>query len=105
METCKVYKGLDIPCKIKGLLSKHFYIVFSCCLLDIAFLCMTLNTLILTWNFTQLIIELCVEIGLLLGVYRFFHQRSNIPKLKINKNEITISNRDLFKNLKNNKNG
>lgn len=37
MDICKVYRGLDSPCKIKGLLSHYFYIVFCAYLVSFVF--------------------------------------------------------------------
>ena len=75
MDICKVYRGLDSPCKIKGVLSHYFYIVFCAlsgelCLcpvfLSVRFCrrelyCPSLWRRSLNWEFRQLF--MCISIG------------------------------------------
>ncbi len=105
MEKCMVYKGLDSPCKIRGLISKYFYIVFAVALIELMLLGMSILTLLQTGNKIDFFMGFFIE-GLILGVlYRFFYKRSNVPKLSNKPIIITITNRDLYKNLNKKKYG
>lgn len=74
MDICKVYRGLDSPCKIKGLLSHYFYIVFCAYLVSFVFVLFSFSSILqkgtvlpflwkqsLNWEFRQLFT--CISIG------------------------------------------
>lgn len=100
METCKTYKGFDLSCKIQGLYSKYFYIVFVSALACAACFLMSFNSFISSWDWVSFLVEILLEVGSLVVVYIIFYRRSNMPKLKLDSTEVTISNRYLYKVLK-----
>ena len=70
MDICKVYRGLDSPCKIKGLLSHYFYIVFCAYLVSFVFVLFSFSSILqkgtvlsflMDWEFRQLF--MCISIG------------------------------------------
>ena len=103
MKNCKVYKGLDTPCKIKGLYSKYFYMMFVAALGAVMFLCMSLSSLLRGSSLFGFVLELLLEIGALCVLYAILYKRFNLPKRQEDYRILTISNRWLFNtlNLKN----
>jgi hypothetical protein len=100
MESCKVYKGLDTTCKIKGLFSKYFYIVFVVALASVMFICMSLSALLRGSSLMGFVIETLMSLVGLGALYGYFYKRSNLPKIKKDFRELTISNRELYRIIK-----
>ncbi|NDV83435.1 hypothetical protein D0T87_15800 [Bacteroides sp. 51] len=105
METCRVYKGLDTPCLIKGVYSQYFYIIFlSCILVGVVFVtnvmaCLKgapISSLLMNTIFSLL------GVGL---VYKYFSKRSHRPKITPDNREITYSNRELYQAINKRKHG
>lgn len=105
MEKCMVYKGLDSPCKIRGLISRYFYIVFAVALIELLFLGMSVITLLQTGNKIDFFMGFFIEVLIFGALCRFCYKRSNVPKLSNKPIMITITNRDLYKNLNKKKYG
>lgn len=105
MEKCKVYKGLDSPCKIKGLISKYFYFVFLGALVGAVFMCMSISSFFQTGDKLSFFMDLFVVIVLLITLYWFFYKRSNLPKINKDRITATITNRDLYIALNKKKHG
>lgn len=100
MKTCKVYKGLNSPCKIKGLTSRYFYIMAILSMLACVFLYLSVSSAFNTGDIFSLGVDALLIIGSLVIIYNYLYKRSNVPKIRIDKGEYTISNRDLYKTLK-----
>lgn len=100
MDRCKVYKGLDSPCKIKGLIAKYFYIVFALALLGGVILCMSISSLASTGSLSGFLTDLFFVLGTLIVLYIFFSKKSKQLKIKDDKRILTISNRSLYNALK-----
>lgn len=105
METCKVYKGLDTPCMIKGVLSRYFYIVFSAFLLSFVFVLISFSSMLSDGTIISFLGEAFFEFGMPIGLYVVFYKRSNKSKIKKNSQVVTISNRELYRALNQRKNG
>ena len=87
MDICKVYRGLDSPCKIKGVLSHYFYIVFCAYLVSFVFVLFSFSSILQNGTVLSFLVEAVIELG--------------IPTVKIRKDNrvITISNRGLYRAL------
>ena len=102
MERCKVYKGLDSPCRIKGLLTRFFYIMFIMRIMSIGAFIMCLIELMETGDMGSFIMGVVILVGILAVCQRIFYRRSNIPKVKMDKVIYTVTNREIY-NVINNK--
>lgn len=105
MEKCKVYKGLNSPCKVKGLFVHHFYTLFGASIFGGAILCFDLVSLTKVEERSGFIVKAIIVILILFLLYTHFHHVSNQPKRKINKKMCTVSNRELFTALNKKKHG
>ena len=103
MERCKVYKGLDSPCRIKGLLTRFFYVMFIMRIMSVGAFIMFLIELMGTGDMGSFVISVAILVGILAVCQRIFYRRSNIPKVKMNKAIYTITNRELYKVINNKK--
>lgn len=103
MEQCKVYKGLNQPCKIKGVYKNYFYIMFTSVIVGGMSIGLNLNSLIKDGSFSFFSKVFFIVITLI-AFYAYFYNKSNKPKRKLDRNIHTISNRTLYKtlNMKNN---
>jgi len=99
MDCCKVYKGLDTPCKIKGVLSRYFYMIFCSAMMSFVLLVMSASSLLKDGSFFSFAIEAIFELGITVVLYSFFYKRSNKEKIKLDRRVTTVSNRALFKAL------
>lgn len=105
METCRVYKGLDTPCKIKGVLSKYFYILFCTFLMALLFLMSSFGSLLKDGTFNSFLVEVTFEIGIPILMYVVFYKKSNVTRIKRDYRIFTISNRALYRALNKRKYG
>lgn len=105
MEKCKVYKGLNSPCKVKGLYVHHFYTLFGAAIFEGAILCFDLVSLTTAEGRTGFFIKVIIAVLILFILYTHFYRVSNQPKRRENKKICTISNRELFSALNKRKNG
>lgn len=101
MEKCRVYKGMDTPCKIRGLFSRYFYVVLMIGILNIGILSSSLTSLLSHGGLSDFVLECAIGVGILFFAYSFFYKRSNFPKIKESKKVCTISNRELYNSLNN----
>lgn len=99
MEKCKVYRGLDTPCKIKGVYSRYFYIVFVVGMMTVMLVFTSVSSALRGGTFSSLIIEVIFELMIPIGIYGFFYKLSNRPKIKSDMKVSTVSNRWLYKTL------
>lgn len=105
MKACKVYKGLETCCKIHGLYSHYFYMMFSIILMGGAVLGIGVILFLRAGLWGAVFFLLCLFLSVLGGMYRVFYKRSNQPKIKQNGMEKTVPNRELYSALKNKHNG
>ncbi len=99
MKVCKVYKGLDTPCKIKGVLSRYFYMVFSTVLLSFVFVLISFTSMLGEGSVGSFLGELLFEFGIPVALYVVFYKKSNKSKIKKDLRTVTVSNRELFRTL------
>lgn len=91
----KVRKGLETPCKIRGLLSGDYWIFVGCCSSAGILLFLSARTGITTgnWSLTLLLsLVFLISLPLLLHILK---KRSRQDKFKETKTEIHISNLDI----------
>lgn len=98
METCKVYKNLDVRVKIRGIYSDYFYIVLMILFGAILVAAMTVLSALKNLDMSFLF-EVLLEMALPFIAYKYFYSKSNHPKIKKKGVTLTISNRDLYKVL------
>lgn len=105
MQTCKVYKGLETHCKIHGLYSHYFYMMFSILLMGGVVVGLGIILLLRAGFFGAVFFLLCLFLSMLAGMYRVLYKRSNQSKIKQNRMESTVSNCELYSVLKCSHNG
>lgn len=102
MERCHIYKGIGTPCKLRGVNTKYFYIMFCAVMLAGIMALSSLTGLIHGKSFFSFIAELLVEVGILIAMYVYFYRKSNKRKIHIDTRPRLISNRILYKRLSKN---
>ena len=96
---CKVYRGLDSPCKIKGLLSHYFYIVFCAYLVSFVFVLFSFSSILQKGTVLSFLMEAVIELGIPTALYVYFYRKSDKVKIRKDNRVITISNRGLYRAL------
>lgn len=99
MDICKVYRGLDSPCKIKGLLSHYFYIVFYAYLVSFVFVLFSFSSILQKGTVLPFLVEAVIELGIPTALYVYFYRKSDKVKIRKDNRVITISNRGLYRAL------
>ena len=99
MDICKVYRGLDSPCKIKGLLSHYFYIVFCAYLVSFVFVLFSFSSILQKGTVLSFLMEAVIELGIPTALYVYFYRKSDKVKIRKDNRVITISNRGLYRAL------
>lgn len=100
MDICKVYRGLDSPCKIKGLLSRYFYIVFCAYLMSFVFILFSFSSILQKGTVLSFFLEAAIELGIPTALYVYFYRKSDKVKIRKDNRVITVSNRGLYRALK-----
>lgn len=91
---------MDTPCKIRGVFSFYFYIMFAACLGFFVLVALAFSDLLRgTTSLMSFVIELLFEVAVIIGLYTYFYRLSNKKKIKCNNLEVTISNRYLYTSL------
>lgn len=91
---------MDTPCKIRGVFSFYFYIMFAACLGFFVLVALSFSDLLRgTGSLISFGVELLFEVAVIIGLYTYFYRLSNKKKIKHNNQEVTISNRDLYISL------
>ena len=99
MDICKVYRGLDSPCKIKGVLSHYFYIVFCAYLVSFVFVLFSFSSILQKGTVLSFLVEAVIELGIPTALYVYFYRKSDKVKIRKDNRVITISNRGLYRAL------
>ena len=95
----KVYRGLDSPCKIKGVLSHYFYIVFCAYLVSFVFVLFSFSSILQKGTVLSFLVEAVIELGIPTALYVYFYRKSDKVKIRKDNRVITISNRGLYRAL------
>lgn len=97
---CKIYKGIDTPCKIKGMLSNYFYMMFAVYGLAGLMVLLNLSSASQTGEYGEFLIEASLIGAGVLFVKIYFTKKSNIKKIKKSNQRIYASPRSIYKSLK-----
>lgn len=99
VRSCKIYKGIDTPCKIKGLICKYFYLMFVFYGFGGLILMLEFSS-VKDGNYSDFIFK-AIIIGIIILIVRiYFIKISNKKKIKLSKKRVYISTRPLYKSLK-----
>lgn len=97
--TCKIYKGIDSPCKIKGLLYKYFYMMFGIYGCGGLFVLLEFSS-VKDGNYSAFIFNTMIIGGIVLAIKIYFTKMSNKKKIRQSKQRVYISTRPIYKSLK-----
>lgn len=98
--TCKIYKGIDTPCKIKGMLYRYFYMMFAVYGLAGLILLLDFSGATQSGKYTSFIIEaIATGVGVL-AIRIYFTKKSQKKKITDSNKRVYISVRNMYKSLK-----
>lgn len=97
--TCKIYKGIDSPCKIKGLLYRYFYMMFGAYGFGGLLLLLEFSS-VKDGNYSTFIFHSMIIGGIVFAIKIYFTKMSNKKKIRPSNRRVYISTRTIYKSLK-----
>lgn len=97
--TCKIYKGIDSPCKIKGLLYKYFYMMLVVYGFGGLMILLEFSS-VKSGNYGTFFLNSMIICGIVLAIRKYFTKMSNKKKIRPSNKRVYLSTRSIFKSLK-----
>ncbi|MBP1615591.1 MAG: hypothetical protein H6Q13_3039 [Bacteroidetes bacterium] len=98
--TCKIYKGIDTPCKIKGLLYRYFYMMFGVYGCGGLFCLIDFSSTSKSGNYGEFAVDAAITGAIVFAIKIYFTRMSNKKKIRSSNKRVYVSTRNIYKSVK-----